>query len=478
MLTEHPASIGLHHRPGRVPRVVGSGLTVPLVTGRRVPYVNLDHAASTPCMVEVRQGVERLLPWYSSVHRGAGFTSQVSTRTYERARDTVRRFVGAAPDATVVFTRNTTDALNLLGRAVPPHTTVFRFATDHHAALLAWRGSRVCRLGVPAGPGQAVELLAGALADAPPGPRLVVLTGASNVTGELWPVAALAEVAAAHGARTVLDAAQLAAHGPVHLTGWGVDWVALSGHKMYAPFGAGALVGAADWLAEADPYLAGGGATARVTADGGRETVVWSGLPHRHEAGSPNVVGAHAMAVACEALSAAGWDAITAHERALAARLRDGLARIPGVCRLGMWDAGSPAVGVVSFGVARCGGEPVDQRLVATALSAEHGIGVRDGAFCAHQAVRALLCRAHPHEPGRALRASIGLGTTADHVDRLLSALAELVADGPRWTYRNTPDGWCPVPDPRPLPDFLTHRDIPEGVRREQVRREQEGVTS
>ncbi|MGW1838315.1 aminotransferase class V-fold PLP-dependent enzyme [Streptomyces sp. NPDC002067] len=456
MLTEHPAT-GPDRLHGRLPQVVGAGLTVPLVTGRQVPYANLDHAASTPCLAEVGREVARLLPWYASVHRGAGFASQVTTRAYEQARDAVRRFVGAGPDAAVLFTRNTTDALNLLGRALPPRTTVFRFASDHHAALLAWRGSALRRLGVPSGPGHAAELLAGALADAPPGPRLVVLTGASNVTGELWPVAELTEVAAAHGARTVLDAAQLAAHGPLDTTACGVDWVALSGHKMYAPFGAGALVGAADWLAGAEPYLGGGGATAQVTEDEGRESVVWSGLPHRHEAGSPNVLGAHAMAVACQALSAVGWETVTAHERGLAARLREGLARIPGVCRLGMWDAAAPSVGVVSFGVAHWGGRPADQRLVATALSAEYGIGVRDGAFCAHQAVRALLCRDHRHQPGRALRASIGLGTTTEHIDRLLAALTELVADGPRWTYRETPDGWSPVPDPRPLPDVLTH---------------------
>jgi len=439
-----------------VPDVVGAALRVPLVTGRWVQYANLDYAATTPCLTEVHHQVNRLLPWYSSVHRGAGFASQVSTRTYERARETVRRFVGAPVKATVLFTRNTTDALNLLGRAVPFGTTVFRFATDHHAALLSWRGSRVCRLGVPADPADAVRLLAKALADAPRGPKLVVLTGASNVTGELWPVAELAAVAAGHGARTVLDAAQVAAHRPLDIAALGVDWVALSGHKLYAPFGAGALVGAADWPAAAEPYLAGGGATTRVTEEAGEERVVWAGLPHRHEAGSPNVVGVHALAAACDTLSAAGWDAITGHEQRLAARLLDGLAEIPGVRRLDLWRGERrPRLGVVSFSVARCGGEAADQRLIATALSAEHGIGVRDGAFCAHQAVRAMLRGADAHEPDRALRASIGLGTTAEHIDRLLSALDDLVRHGPRWAYRNPEEGWWPVPDPRPLPEFL-----------------------
>ncbi|MFI8521930.1 aminotransferase class V-fold PLP-dependent enzyme [Streptomyces sp. NPDC085481] len=437
----------------RIPGVVGAGLPVPLVDGRQVPYAHLDHAASAPCLTAVRDAVNRLLPWYSSVHRGSGFTSRVSTRVYEQARASVRRFAGAAPDASVLFTRNTTDALNLLGRALPPDTTVFRFAADHHAALLPWGDAKVWRLGVPARPEDALRELDDALAATPKGPRLVVLTSVSNVTGEVWPVAELAAAARRHGARVVLDAAQLVPHRPLDATALGVDWVALSGHKLYAPFGAGALVGAPDWLADAEPYLAGGGATARVAEDAGVETVTWSDLPHRHEAGSPNVVGAHAMAVACDTLTAAGWDAVVGHEKALANRLRQGLAELPGVRVLGMWGPDHPRVGVVSFTVADRSGGPVDQELIAAALAAEHGIGIRYGAFCAHQAVHRLVGGAGGD--ARALRASVGLGTTAEHVERLLTALAELLRDGPRWTYRRDHEGWAPAPDPRSAPEFL-----------------------
>ncbi|MEU3526881.1 aminotransferase class V-fold PLP-dependent enzyme [Streptomyces sp. NPDC038707] len=441
----------------RIPDVVGADLLVPLVDGRLVSPAQLDHAASAPCLTAVQEGVNALLPWYSSVHRGSGFTSQVTTGAYERARAAVRGFVGAGPDACVLFTRHTTDALNLLARALPPGTTVFRFSADHHAALLPWRGAGIRRLGLPAGPDDALRRLGSALAGAPGGPRLVVLTGVSNVTGEVWPVAELAEVARRHGARVVLDAAQLAPHRPLDATALGVDWVALSGHKLYAPFGAGALVGAADWLAAAEPYLAGGGATARVAQEAGREAVTWADLPHRHEAGSPNVVGAHALAVACDTL-AADWDAITGHERALAGRLRRGLAAIPGVRLLGMWDPEHPRIGVVSFTVADRTGAPADQELIATALAAEHGIGVRYGAFCAHQAVHHLVGGADGS--GRALRASVGLGTTAEHVERFLAALAGLVRGGPRWSYRRSAEGWVPDPDPRPRPEFL-RRTLP-----------------
>jgi selenocysteine lyase/cysteine desulfurase len=422
-----------------VPSVAGSALTVPLVDGRQVQYANLDHAASAPCLDAVQDAVNELLPWYASVHRGAGFASQVSTKVYEQARRVVRDFVGARRTDEVIFTRNTTDALNLLARSVPKDTSVIVFDTDHHAALLPWRGPNVHVVT----PSAAVEAdLDDALAKTPVGPRLVVVTGAANVTGELWPVARLAAVARRHGARVVLDAAQLAPHRPVDVRALDVDYVVLSGHKLYAPFGTGALVGRADWLRAAYPYLAGGGATRQVAERGDRLSVSWNYGPERHEAGSPNVVGAHALAVACATIGAR-WDEIVAHEEELLDRLRTGLAAIAGVTQLSIFGQDAPRVGVVSFTV-----DGYDPGLVAAYLSAEHGIGVRDGAFCAHIATRRLA-------GGRALRASLGLGSTAEHVDRLLSALRQLVASGPAGEYELVDGRFAPVEDTRPLPSFL-----------------------
>jgi selenocysteine lyase/cysteine desulfurase len=418
-----------------VPAVAGSRLTVPLVDGRQIQYANLDHAASAPCLDAVQDAVNELLPWYASVHRGAGFASQVSTKVYERARGVVRDFVGARRTDEVIFTRNTTDALNLLARALPARTSVVVFDTDHHAALLPWRGPNVYRVTPTANVERDLDE---ALARTPVGPRLVVVTGAANVTGEIWPVARLAAVARRHGARVALDAAQLAPHRPVDVRALDVDYVVLSGHKLYAPFGAGALVGRADWLRAANPYLAGGGATRQVT----ERAVSWNLGPERHEAGSPNVVGAHALAVACETLSQ-HWDAVIAHEEDLLDRLRTGLASIPGVRQLSIFGDDSPRVGVVSFTV-----EGHDPGLVAAYLSAEHGIGVRDGAFCAHIAVKRLT-------GDRALRASLGLASTAEHVDRLLTALRRLVTHGPAGEYELVDGRFAPVDDPRPLPSFL-----------------------
>jgi selenocysteine lyase/cysteine desulfurase len=432
-----------------VPAVVGSRLSVPLVTGERVQYANLDHAASAPCLEQVRDAVDELLPWYASVHRGAGFASQVSTKVYEQARGTLRRFVGARSSDTVVFTRNTTDSLNLLAKSLPRRTSVVLFDTEHHAALLPWRGPNVRRVQTPESPAAAVPALEAALKLCPEGPRLVVVTGASNVTGELWPVADLAAVARRFGARIALDAAQLAPHRPVDIKALDVDYVVLSGHKLYAPYGAGALIGRADWLQAAEPYLVGGGATKNVVDWGDHLGVAWSAVPERHEAGSPNVVGVHALAAACDTITRHGWDHIVAHEQALLTRLREGLRTIPGLHELSIFHGDQDRVGVVSFTI-----HGHEAGLIAAALSAEYGIGVRDGAFCAHVATRRLLERVEATER-RALRASLGLGSTVEHVDRLVGALRTLVTEGPKWTYVQEDGRWAPADDNRPLPPFV-----------------------
>ncbi|WP_433463474.1 aminotransferase class V-fold PLP-dependent enzyme [Spirillospora sp. CA-128828] len=400
---------GVRVRP--IPRVVGADVPVPLRDGGHVPYANLDYAASAPCLEAVNEAVTRALPYYSSVHRGAGYASQVTTGAYEEARETVRSFLGAWRRSAVVFTRNTTDSMNLLAHAVPAGTSVVVFETEHHASLLPWK--RAVRLPAPATPAEAISAADRALRESPTGSRLLVVTAASNVTGELWPLGELARVAHRNGARIAVDAAQLVPHRPLDMTALDLDYVAFSGHKLYAPFGAGVLAGRADWLRAAEPYLKGGGASASV----GPTTRWAASAEQRHEAGSPNVLGAIALAAACETLSPA-WADVAAREEALVERLRSGLAALPHVRELRLWGDRAPRVGIVSFIV-----DGWNARDVALTLSEEHGIGVRDGKFCAHPFVRHLLGGERT-----AVRASVGLGTSEEHIDRLLTALAELAA--------------------------------------------------
>ena len=172
-----------------------------------------------------------------------------------------------------------------------------------------------------------------ALISARPRIDLVAVTGASNVTGEVWPLGRLAEIAHRHGAQLFVDGAQLAPHRPIDMAADGIDFLALSGHKLYAPFGAGALVGPVGRLGDAAPLLHGGGAVKLVTLD----DVIWADTPERHEAGSPNVVGVVALGAACRALGALGMEAVAEHERTLADRLRRGLAAVPGLEQLAIW---------------------------------------------------------------------------------------------------------------------------------------------
>ncbi|CAM5582207.1 aminotransferase class V-fold PLP-dependent enzyme [Streptomyces atroolivaceus] len=435
--------------------VLGADVTVPLVTGGDVTYAALDYAASAPALQRVWDDVAAYAPYYGSVHRGAGYLSQLSTDLFESSRVTVAEFLGCRADDQVVFTRSTTDSLNLLAAALPADCQVFVFETEHHASLLPWRDARVTYLDAPRTPDQAVATLERALAGREPyGPALVCVTGASNVTGELWPVKELAAAAHAHGARIVLDAAQLAPHHPVDIAELDVDWVAFSGHKLYAPFGSGVLAGRADWLLAAEPYLAGGGASRKVArrTDGGVD-VEWHTTAARHEAGSPNVIGVYSIAAACKALTEAGFDRLVAREQQLVTRVREGLAGVPEVKVLSLFGDDAPRVGVISFVV-----EGWNSSHFAAALSAEYGIGVRDGLFCAHPLVRTLL-GSEPQDPGEcgapeaapgerslnAIRVSFGAGTPDEHVERFLGAVRELVSKGARWTYR-TEEGRC-VPD-------------------------------
>jgi selenocysteine lyase/cysteine desulfurase len=411
-------------------------MPVACVDGCDRPYVSLDAAASTSALPAVVRAVEEFIPWYSSVHRGAGHKSQRSTAAYEAARASALRFAGRPADGgdIAIICRNTTEAINHLAYrlGLAADDVVVTTVVEHHANLLPW--ARLCRRRhvecSPAGTFSVEDV--GAALDAGPEPRLLAVTAASNVTGWQPPIDAIVAAAHARGIPVLLDAAQLAAHRPLPAA---ADFVAWSGHKMYAPFGAGVLVGPREVFADGDPFLAGGGAVDLVDL----EEVAWTDPPDREEAGSPNVVGAVALHAAVDELGRIGWDAIAEHDVLLHDRMRAGLAAIPGVSVLGP-TASEVALPLVTFTVAG-----VPHALVAARLSAEHAIGVRHGCFCAHPYLLRLLgleAEQITHHwdavrhgdrsamPG-AVRASAGLATSRDDIDRLVAAVADLASGRP-----------------------------------------------
>jgi len=403
--------------------LLGADVEVPCADGLPRRYVNLDYAASTPVLAAVWDVIEAFVPFYSSVHLGTGAKSQISTAAYEKAREVVAGFVGA-PEGSVVFVRNTTEAVNVLANALPAGARVLSTPVEHHANMLPWRKHDLRLLPFTTSADELLEVARHALRH--DRIDLLAVTGASNVTGEVWPLAQLAELAHEHGAQLFVDAAQLAPHRAIAMADAGIDHLGLSGHKLYAPFGAGALVSLHPL--DGDPLLHGGGAIKLVTLD----DVIWAEAPERFEAGSPNVIGAVAFAAACDALQKMGMDAIADRERALSARLHAGLDAVPGLTRLALWPVHDDRVGVASFTLK--GHKAQD---LAAVLSDEYAIGVRHGCFCAHPLITRLLDvpEAHarwlqdelragrePELPG-AVRASIGLGTTISDIDALTGAL-------------------------------------------------------
>ena len=419
-------------------RVVGADLQVPLLDGTWRRYANLDYAASAPALASVAEHVAQVLPYYASVHRGAGYASQVSTALLEDARTAVAAFVGARPGDVVVFTRNTTDALNLLAACVPLWGDVVFLDLEHHANLLPWQRLRHRCVAVEPTIEGTLAALDAALAAQPA--ALLAITGASNVTGEELPVERIVRLAHRRGARVVVDAAQLAPHRAIDLGATGVDYVAFSGHKLYAPYGCGVLVGRRDWLDRADPHLAGGGAVREVSLGSAR----WAAAPARHEGGTPNVLGAVALARACRELRGLPEGELEVHEAALRARLVDGLSAVPGVRVHRVFGDTPSSIGVVTFTV-----DGYDAGLVAAYLSAEHGIGVRDGRFCAHPLLARLGLDA-------AVRASVGVGSRVEDVDRLAAAVDALVHEGPSAEYVSVDGRWQPAFDVPPLPEWVT----------------------
>lgn len=457
-------------QPGRWrEHFAGVDLPVPIFGGGTVTGINFDNAASTPPLERVRDAVNGFSDLYSSVHRGTGYKSRLATEAYEQSRDVVGRFLGVDERSQVViFVKGTTDALNRIAaeQARLDGRRVLVTEMEHHADLLPWRHrSGHVMVGLSEDGHIDLDSIEHALKSHEGGIGLVAVCGASNVTGFVSPIHEVAEIAHRHGALISVDAAQLAPHhridvrpadDPGHL-----DFVSLSGHKMYAPYGSGVLVAPRDFFAGA-PEVMGGGAISIVTWD----DTVWADLPDREEAGSPNVIGAVALGVAIDTLLELGFDEMLRDELALGSRLVDGLSRIPGVGVLGEHTTRPSAakLALASFVV-----EGLHHGLVAAALSHEWGIAVRHGCFCANpyvfhllhmnkddvQSVEEDVTAGHRKALPGAVRASLAPYNTESEVDRFMDAMDHVARGRIKASYEQAADGtyapaggWPRIPNP------------------------------
>lgn len=378
--------------------------------GRRLVY--LDNAATTQ---KPRAVLETIRHYYettnANVHRGAYALAVRATEVYESARSRVAEFLGSWGPEAVVFTRGTTEAINLVaaswGRAtVRPGDTLVVTAMEHHSNLIPWQllcaeknaSLRMVEI-TPDGRLDRDDFARALLLE----PRLVALPYVSNALGTINPVGELVREAHAAGAVVLIDGAQATPHLPVNLRALDCEFYAFSGHKMLGPMGSGALVAKPELLEAMPPYQGGGEMIRQVWDD----HATWNRIPHKFEAGTPNVEAAVGLAAAMDYLDGLGREHVVAHEAALARQAMDRLAELDGVA---LYGPTQERAGVVSFTFGDI--HPHD---LATIVDQE-GVCIRAGHHCAQPLMRRL------GVPATA-RASFYVYNDTEDVDVLVRAL-------------------------------------------------------
>ena len=403
--------------------------------GLMAPAVNLDNAATTPPFADVTSEVLRQMLYYGSIGRGTGQKSKHSSTVYEAGRRAILDFLGADDDYTAIYVGNTTDGMNKLACALTNcrdgNVLVVSTRMEHHANDLPWRGrANMAYVEVDAEGRLILEDFERILRrrEYKNMEKYVTVTAASNVTGYVNDVHAIARIAHKHGAKIIVDGAQIVAHRQFHMRGQpgmdeDIDFFVFSAHKMYSPFGGGALVGRKDLLSAHMPQFCGGGMVVTVSDD----AVVYAEVPDLYEAGSPNVPGVIGMLKSIEILQDIGFDYISQHEQRLLRMALDGLSEIDGVVLYGDNNNIIDRVGMLVFNIN--GIQPED---TANELANIAGIAVRHAAFCAHPYVRRLEGKA-PHElcglvepPTGMVRVSFGIYNTEADVDLLVSTIRDI----------------------------------------------------
>ncbi|QCX34199.1 aminotransferase class V-fold PLP-dependent enzyme [Caloramator sp. E03] len=416
--------------------IVGLDTKVPLSNNKLVTPINFDNAATTPPFISVLQEINNFAPWYSSIHRGTGYKSKISSDIYDNSRNEVLKFLDADPYYyTVIYVKNTTDAINKLSNRLYSKNkrfVVLSTSMEHISNDLPWRDKfRVDYIDVDSFGRLSLKDMEKKLRRYDGDVKLVTISGASNVTGYVNPIHKAAQIAHRYNAKILVDGAQLIPHKKVSMGNPysidHIDFIAFSAHKMYAPFGIGVLIGPKEFFDNGEPDYKGGGTVKIVT----RDTVIYDDAPEKDEAGTPNIMGVVALLAAIRTLNSIGIENIEYHERTLLKYAIDKLKEIKDIELYCDTENLNDRVAIIPFNL-----KDMPHETLSSILSCEAGISVRSGCFCAHPYVQRLLKIPEKHirkylkypdstRPG-IVRISFGLYNTIEEIDILINLLKEI----------------------------------------------------
>ncbi len=419
--------------------ILGFDTIVKTLNGEK-EYVFFDNAASTPALKSVYQQMEEIMKYYSNVHRGTGYKAFYSTELFDKSREYVKEFVGASENDTAILVKNTTEAVNKLARIMKanfPDATILISEMEHHSNILPWKKHFRTRWWQVDENGRLdLNRLEEILKEEDRNIKLVAVTGASNVTGFTNPIYEIAAIAHKYGAYVFIDGAQLVPHKKISMTtdkdSEKIDFLAFSAHKIYSPFGSGALIGDKKIFSTKDPSCVGGG-TIKFVA---KEETVWADPPDREEAGTPNIPGAISLALTLKRLNSYSFQNLEKKEEELAKYFIEKFKELNKFTLLGDQSRSKEDFSVFSFK----NDEGLSPFLIASILSFEEGIGVRAGCFCAHPYLAKLMnfSKEKVEEvkkkiindeidkfPG-AIRASLSFYNTEEEIDRLFEILKKI----------------------------------------------------
>ena len=416
--------------------VVGLNTPVELADGSTTPLVNFDNAATTPALEAVRDAINEELEMYGSIGRGFSQKSNHSTDVYNSVRDKVLEFFTADPELyTCFYVNSTTDGLNKLASALieSEEDIVLTTRIEHHANDLSWRERcKVIYAEVDEKGRVIYDDIERLLQEN--NVKIVSISAASNVTGYVNDVHRVAKLAHEYGAQIVVDGAQIVAHRKFEMMGDlndpddDIDYIAFSAHKMYSPYGGGAVVGLTETLNQHMPEFYGGG-TITVVGDYWQN---YKTAPAAYEAGSPNYPGVVGLGKAIDVLSTIGMDKIEAHEKILNRKIIDGLKTLPNVIIYGDTEDISDRVGVITFNFS-----DINTYYISKELSELGGVATRRGAFCAHPYVWRLMgisdetaksfINCSDINTAGMVRVSFGIYNNEEEVDKFLALMPSVM---------------------------------------------------